>query len=447
MESFFATSLMTFAAWPLGLILSACSSIFGIMGKLLLKLAHNQREFEEYEKETNQTNQKVKPKWVHSNGWCVYFCAGLFAMLVLNSLLASLAYCFASQSLLAPMGGLTIGWNTLLGPLVLPHEQLAKNDFAGAFLIFSGCILVGFSGTHSTVNIPINEMGSRFQSLPFVLYIVLAVIFLAFLVYNARGPLWKDNTLVIPDRETVLAAADSPQVERDVNLESTRSETTTDADGGSLEESSTPLLTHPRKTLEFSKPSRICMSILSGVVSGQLFFLAALMRLLHDESGYHIWHFPVTYVCLIGSIIGALTGLYLLNVALQVDDAVMVIYLYEASYILAGAISGLCFFQDMKHMPTWHYIVYSFSLCLIMCGIYVVAQRKDQDQEDGSFLLPLLVAPAAVQAHPSSRVLFRRTSSYHINRHSASPRHQLCRKNYKADTLRRKSFPYATVQL
>nr|CCA18543.1 conserved hypothetical protein [Albugo laibachii Nc14] len=441
---------MTFAAWPLGLILSACSSIFGIMGKLLLKLAHNQREFEEYEKETNQTNQTnqtMKPKWVHANGWCVYFCAGLFAMVVLNPLLASLAYCFASQSLLAPMGGLAIGWNTALGPLVLPHEQLAKNDLIGALLIFSGCILVGVSGTHSTINIPIHEMSSRFHSVPFIMYIVMVSVFLVVLAYNARGPLWKANDPAKAEQGKVLPTTESSDFECDLISESTQRGKTADTDAMSLEESNTPLLKHPKKPLDFSRTSRISISILSGVVSGQLFFLAALMRVLHDESGYHIWHFPVTYVCLIGSIVGALSGLYLLNVALQVDDAVMVIYLYEASYIIAGAISGLCFFQDMKHMPMWHYVVYSLSLCLIMGGIYVVAQRKDQDEEETNFLLPLLVAPAAVQTHPSSRVLFRRTSSYHIFRHSASPRHHLSRKSCKDDTLRRKSFPYATVQV
>ena len=52
---------MWFIGWPLGLLLSAISSVFGITGKLLLKLAHNERDREE--ELMNQPNTKSQLKF------------------------------------------------------------------------------------------------------------------------------------------------------------------------------------------------------------------------------------------------------------------------------------------------------------------------------------------------------------------------------------------------
>ncbi|CAH0481580.1 unnamed protein product [Peronospora belbahrii] len=146
-------------------------------------------------------------------------------------------------------------------------------------------------------------------------------------------------------------------------------------------------------------------------MSGQLFFLAAVMRIAHDNGTSRIWSFPLTYVCISGAIGTALFGLYLLNEALAVEDAVVVIYLYEASYIMAGAISGLCLFRDMDHLPTWHYVLYSLSLVLILLGIYVVAKRSlPKAAEDEMYLLPLL-APLSAEDTSVER-LFQQASFY-----------------------------------
>ncbi|EGZ13808.1 hypothetical protein PHYSODRAFT_316811 [Phytophthora sojae] len=369
---------MWFVGWPLGLLLSAISSIFGITGKLLLKLAHNEREKEELaaaqrEQLKRQSHGAVaSPSLsVKSNLGCTYFYCGLFSMLVMNPALGALAYCFATQSLLAPMAGLTIGWNTLFGPILLPHERLTTNDFVGAVLIFTGCVLVGVSGTHESPPLPVELLGARFKSFSFILYCVVLLALLSFLIHHAKHALHFTTT-------SRRAGVKSSPVSSPEQL---------------------PVI------------ARVSLSVFAGVMSGQLFFLAAVMRIVHDDGASRIWSFPLTYICIIGAVGTALLGLYLLNEALAVEDAVVVIYLYEASYIMSGAVSGLCFFRDMKHLPVWHYVLYSLSLVLILFGIYVVAKRSlPKVPEDEEYLLPLLAPPTAEDA--SVERIFKQASYY-----------------------------------
>ncbi|TYZ52043.1 hypothetical protein PybrP1_004837 [[Pythium] brassicae (nom. inval.)] len=367
---------MGFLGWPLGLLLSAISSVFGILGKLFLKLAHNEREREEAEAERAAKSREFASP---SRAWCMYFYAGLASMLVLNPALGAVAYCFATQSLLAPMAGLTIGWNTLMGPILLPHERLTTHDFVGALLIFTGCVLVGISGTHDTPPLSVAQLTRRFVSFPFLLYAAALLAISSFLVHHAKHALrhnWSATKVRVgtPGRS---------------------------------------------RTLELSQLSRVSLSILSGVMSGQLFFLAATMKILHDADALsQAFSHAILYVCIVGAFSTALLGLYLLNEALKVEDAVVVIYLYEASYILAGAISGLCFFRDMRHLSAWHYVVYSLSLLLILFGIYVVARRTNPQAEDEENLLPLLAAPP-VEGSSADRIF--RKSSFYAARRSSSP--------------------------
>lgn len=390
--------MTAFIGWPLGLFLSAVSSVFGILGKIFLKLAHNHREREEEEEARARKGRSLEPA-ENSRVWFAYFYAGLFSMLVLNPALAAAAYCFATQSLLAPMAGLTIGWNTLMGPILLPHERLTTNDFVGAVLIFAGCVLVGVSGTHETPILPVEKLASRFVTFPFLLYCAALLVLVSFLIHHAKSA-----------------------------FRVTKTDSTTRRQNGMLRSS---------LRLQLSQLSRVSISVLAGVTSGQLFFLAALMRLLHDDAG--IWRWPITYVCIVGAIGTGLIGLYLLNASLKVEDAVVVIYLYEASYILSGAISGLCFFRDMKHLSAWHYVVYSISLVVILLGIYVVAKRTPPQNDDDEHLLPLLPGPGVDNA--SAHIIFQR-ASYYANRRSSSPTRLLdAMREEKDERARRKSLP------
>lgn len=130
--------------WILGILLSICASLFGLIGKILLKLSHR--------RECNKT-----------------FALALLCIVVLNPSFSATAYRFAAQSLLAPMAGLSVVWNTILSPYLL-HEVITWRDVSGAFFIFTGCLMVGISGSHTTREISIHDLKDHFLSYQFLMY-------------------------------------------------------------------------------------------------------------------------------------------------------------------------------------------------------------------------------------------------------------------------------------
>lgn len=122
---------------------------------------------------------------------------------------------------------------------------------------------------------------------------------------------------------------------------------------------------------------RNSLAALAGLVSGQMYCLTAIMRILDD--GKEIFTNGLTYLTTFGAVSFALTGLYLLNLALRLSDvAILVIYIYESCYILAGTVSGICFFNEMIHLSEWRYVMYGLSLILILFGLHVISRRQEQ---------------------------------------------------------------------
>lgn len=58
------------------------------------------------------------------------------------------AYAFAPQSILAPISGLDIVWNTLLAPCTL-GEKLTGKRLIACLLITAGTVLIAVFGSHS----------------------------------------------------------------------------------------------------------------------------------------------------------------------------------------------------------------------------------------------------------------------------------------------------------
>ncbi|RHY02385.1 hypothetical protein DYB37_004722 [Aphanomyces astaci] len=82
---------------------------------------------------------------------------------------------------------------------------------------------------------------------------------------------------------------------------------------------------------------------------------------------------PLVYVVGLAALGFAMSGLYLMNMALHLYDALFVIYIYEATLLMGGAISGICFFGDMKDLSGWHWGVYSAGIAFILVGIVVLS--------------------------------------------------------------------------
>ncbi|KDO21878.1 hypothetical protein SPRG_12380 [Saprolegnia parasitica CBS 223.65] len=285
----------SFLGWPLGVLLSAIASIIGVLGKILLKLSFQRRS---------------RAMWA----------TGMACIVLLNPLFCISAFNFAPQSLLAPMGGLCIVWNTIFSPWIL-DEPLWTRDIVGAGVVFASCILVSITGSHETHKIPVDELASHFTSIAFEVYFGLFLASSLALRYFARA--------------AFHASTDSTR----------------------------------HKTVS----CRVSLAILAGSLSGQLYCMTALLRLL--QNGVKVlFTTPLAYLVGAGALSFALTGLRFLNLALRLYDALFVIYLYESTLLATGAISGICFFNDMSNESLVRWVLYSVGVGGIFLGIGIISE-------------------------------------------------------------------------
>ncbi|OQS06713.1 hypothetical protein THRCLA_01266 [Thraustotheca clavata] len=289
-------------SWLLGVLLSAVSSIVGVLGKVMLKLSFN--------------HQSTSRWW-----WA----GGMFCIVVLNPVLCLAAYNFAPQSLLAPMGGLCIVWNSIFSPWIL-EEPLRARDIFGAALIFLGCIVVSVNGGHEIHRIPVDDLPSHFLSVQFIVYFCIFAITSIGLRYLSSAAFNQNHS---------------------------------------------PDLKFPYKKVS----CRVALSILAGSLSGQLYCMTSLLRLLQNGVTV-LFTSPLAYFVGAGAIFFALAGLHVLNMALKLYDALFVIYLYESTLIATGAISGICFFDDMYNVSLLRWILYWVGISGMFLGIGVISHGE-----------------------------------------------------------------------
>ncbi|CAI5733146.1 unnamed protein product [Peronospora destructor] len=148
--------------WVFGVMLSLTATLFGTLGKVLLKLSHT-------------SSQALSVKL-----------AATVCVFLLNPVLDAISYVYAAQSILAPMAGFSVLWNIMLSPYLL-NEKLSTQDLRGSAVILLGCTLVGISGSHDTPTHHSTELFALFQSrifIEFATLVVCAAVVLVWIIFS-----------------------------------------------------------------------------------------------------------------------------------------------------------------------------------------------------------------------------------------------------------------------
>ncbi|KAF0682624.1 Aste57867_25261 [Aphanomyces stellatus] len=136
--------------WLFGIFLSLAASLFGTVGKVLMKLAHKR----------------------HGN--TALFAGAFVCVILLNPVFDAWSYSFAAQSVLAPMAGFSVVWNIVLSPFVL-KEQLSDQVIHGSSIILIGCGLVSMSGDHASPTHTPDQLYALFTETIFIVYATIAI--------------------------------------------------------------------------------------------------------------------------------------------------------------------------------------------------------------------------------------------------------------------------------
>ena len=85
----------------------------------------------------------------------------------------------------------------------------------------------------------------------------------------------------------------------------------------------------------------------------------------------------------------AILQVYIINVALKVADALIVVPTYQALLIIAGTMTSSTFFNTFSGYEPWKLALFSAGVFLVVVGVAMLSQRpeglpKAPESEDGS---------------------------------------------------------------
>eukprot|EP00494_Astrolonche_serrata_P031334 UN31603 len=323
-----------------------------------LKVSHNQVKF----------NNGV-PNHISNKTW--FF--GV-ACLCINPIFSFASFYFAPPTLLVPLTGLTIVWNVVLAPFLLPNEPLTKPIIGGCVLVLVGCILVSLVGPKSentTYSYP--ELMLLFLKPNFLLYFgffVILIIVTSINIYiqsKRRRFLEQQLYTTIPPTNNI----DEIDLNNSDNIITHHDDIIT-SDADALSNNS---ILGSDSEIQCTMVTKLCYAFLAGSLSGFTFLTKSSTLLLRQDSS-SLGQLP-TWLIFIMAGACPVAGLMILNAGLKTYDALFLLPTFHAFLVFVGASSNAIFFEDLKFLSSeqlWVYIISAFLICV---GIFFVGLYKD----------------------------------------------------------------------
>ena len=239
------------------------------------------------------------------------------------------AFGFAPQALCAATAGMAPVFNLLLAPKLLGESWTSK-DLVGACLVVAGCAGVGFTTSGADLDGSYAELMAMFSSTRFIAFCAGMACYLAFLVAVI--------TLPLPS--------------------------SFDPDG------------------TFALCRKLAWGCLGGSVSGFLVFTSVGTRFLPLSTGCRQpeatepcgdddpWGQPKSWAIVVFPALSvAIIGVVLLERALSRYSAIYITPMYQSSFVLMGAISGVCStWQEQPLAAHTHALLSGADLVLLFCS-------------------------------------------------------------------------------
>jgi len=294
----------------LGVILGVLASMSGTAGKQLLRFAALNK----------QKGTKA--------GLCVSKAAkslGLLLNVAVGPLIDMGSYAFAPQSIIAPLGGLDVVWNTVTAPCTL-GETLTPPLIAGCGFICVGATMTSCFGSHAEKEFTLQGLKDTFIRWEVGLYLVVLLVWLTF------------NILVLLPR------------------------------GGQVR--------------------GLALAMTAGSIAGNMFCVKAFVEvvqasIVEGTGEYWLDWFP--YTLLLGAVFFATSNLYFMTQAMEQYNALFVGAVFEGTLITAACISGCVVFSELDGLPWWKVLLYWVAVMSIVVGIVVVSvteMRKAAREEE-----------------------------------------------------------------
>eukprot|EP00980_Cylindrotheca_fusiformis_P024965 scaffold12809_cov84-Cylindrotheca_fusiformis.AAC.1 len=239
--------------------------------------------------------------------------SGMFGMTILNPVCSVFAMNYASPSILAPLGGLTLVWVILFSGMTV-GETPTSSEMLAALLIMVGEVIVAVFGDHTNANgMTVDDVRKSYTSPATITYFACLTAYMLLLWYWMAGS--KNTTL------QRFAWGSS---------------------GGAI--------TGPQNFLKDS--------------------LIVLKAVTSTPGEYIPWFFPVLILLAIGT---AFAGLILLTACMKRYDATYSAAAFVGSFVVSASINAAMHYHTFSSLPsTWNDVLYPLGLVVLIFGVFLL---------------------------------------------------------------------------
>ncbi|KUF78280.1 NIPA protein 3 [Phytophthora nicotianae] len=292
-----------------------------------------------------------------------------FALVVLGSVGDFAAFGFATQSLVAALGGGATLVANVVTAQCLNGERLYKTDVGGVLFVIMGVVMIACIA-EPNVEYPLPELELRFVRTPFVVYITCVGVCTVSMLATIKGSVanrLKNQVYWSNKRQKKLMKVRSSEkcacCELRELIDSTNAEDAAADDEAAARESRVPYY----------------YAICSGIVGAMTVLLAkcsAIMIAL-TLKGENQFKYGLTYIFLGGMFVCILVQTHFLNMATALGDIMTVFPIFQACWITFSVVGGAIFYQnDDEPFPTTDKVFYPLALLSITVGVGLLVQHN-----------------------------------------------------------------------
>lgn len=322
----------------------------GLIGSVFSNLGVNVQKYS-FMKNALLPPEKRKSYW-RNGGWWI----GL-ALVILGALGDFIALGIAAQSIVAPIGAMTLVANIVFAHYWL-KEQLPRKDLFATASIITGSIVCAVTGDHTETTYSLEELLSFYGQAGFIVYAIFVVSFVCGLYALSKKiePIKRNLNVAIRAYDQAKASGSSSCLI-------------------ALDED---ILAAEASYIKWEKIHPFTYCAISGAFGGQniLFGKMVAELLARTFSGDNQMKFFLTYVFVICMLTSIFFQLHFLAKALSSFDALYCVPVFQCFFIVFSTLAGAAYFSEFSRFNVTQSIIFPIGMILTLGGVYILSSRQ-----------------------------------------------------------------------
>lgn len=365
----------------------------GVIGSVFSNLGVNVQKYS-FMKNARLPTEKRKPYWRNAGWWI-----GL-ALVVLGALGDFIALGIAAQSIVAPIGAMTLVANIFFAHYWL-KESLPRKDLFATAAIITGSVVCAVAGDHTQTTYSLEELLSFYSQPGFIVYAIFVIIFV--------GGLYGLSKRIEPIKVNLNKAVCTYEQAKAAGQES-------ESELRALDEN---ILAQEALYAKWEKIHPFTYCAISGAFGGQniLFGKMVAELLARTFSGDNQMIYFLTYVFVACMFLSIFFQLHFLAKALSSFDALYCVPVFQCFFIVFSTLAGAAYFSEFARFNITQSFIFPIGMILTLGGVYVLSSRKMRKKHASKvYPDPSVMVPPVCMDRRKSAYASGKASVYYFQR-------------------------------